>query len=1772
MDFWLNLQFVWKTWVRFISRKMSEFKDLNRRRGSIKARLTNFKKYLEDLVDGKLDNKLDKIDLLELESRMSKVENILSEFDEIQRDIETIVNDEDFETQISQRLEFENSFHKVMAVCKKVLADNVDIDQKVDMSDVVTVRSIASNGSGRGREINYVPNNSVVAPQARPKLPSIPVPKFNGNSANWLEFRDTFLSLIHNNDSIADIEKFYFLKGALEGEANKAIQLVDVSASNYVLAWDSLCKTYDDKEMLVDEHIKSLLNLPSTVKESPFELRQLLDILTKNLHGLKKLGIDVSSWDPILIYIFSDKLDKKTKLCWEESKGKGSLPTIKQFQDFLMDRIGILGRVEKGNGKKLDMNYDNKNKQKTQKSFVSTSPMCSFCKNNHYINNCPDFLKFNIRSRFEQAKKLGLCLNCLKKGNHFSKNCESSGCRKCGAKHHTLLHYEKKSIDSSSEQSTQQVNTGNDKKQEQATPGSSGQIASVQVTSVFVEKGLVVQSEVLLSTALIQIVDSHGYPHTCRALLDNGSQSNLITEGLCERLGLKQENVNISITGINQVVSSITHKCLVNVQSLHNNFERVISCLVMPQICDSVPSQKLNISHLDIPSHLKLADPEFDKPGRIDLLLGAEIFYSLLCIGQVNLGKDQLVLQKTRLGWIMTGSFGILSKQSSLVKCNFSMNVDVQTQLAKFWAVEEPPLLGQILSQEDKDCEEIFEKTTKRDANGQFVVNIPLLDSPSRLGDSREYALHRFLALEKRFLRNPRLKEMYVKFMEEYKLMGHMSLVTSPKHVSYFLPHHGVVNESSSTTKLRVVFNGSAKTDSGVSFNDLQYTGPNLQDELVSILLRFRQHNVVLCADVEKMYRMVLVEPSQRSLQKVLWRSNDDEDIQEYELNTVTYGTKSAPYLAIRCLKQLGLESLESHPRAAQIILKDFYVDDMLSGAGTREEAIELGNEISTILKSGCMHLRKWISNDSEVVKQINGINNTSDTVHFGEKDQNKTLGIYWLFHKDVLMYSINFSSAKVNTKRSILSDISRIYDPLGLVGPCVIIAKVLLQKLWTESLAWDETLPMELDSQWIKLRNQFYCLNNLTIPRHVVCLQPVRVDIHGFADASIEAYGACVYSRSVSVDGYVKVSLVFSKVKVAPLKALTVPRLELCGALLLAKLVTKVKQSMDITFQNTYLWCDSTVVLGWINSQPSLLQTFVRNRIGQIQELTHTVDWHHVKSADNPADILSRGLAPNKIIDCQKWWQGPEWLVLDETCWPVSNCPVIENLPEVDTPVKTVQLVISIDIFPFEKFSCLNRLKRGVAYCFRFIRLFKPGEIQFKGVLRACEVDHAMKALIKISQRESFSQEIQNLEGKNPRVAKGIANLNPFIDENGFLRVGGRLQLSYLDYAKKHPILLSAKHRFTLLLFEAEHKRLLHAGPQMLLSSIREHYWVIGGRNLARKVAHRCVKCLRANPKPLTQIMGTLPKPRVCPQPPFYTTGLDYAGPFSIRERYGRGAKFSKCYLCIFVCFTTKAVHLEVVSDLTTEAFIATFRRFVSRRGKPLTIYSDNGSNLVGANTELKNLGQFMKNQSGSLSEHAANVGVSWKFIPANSPNFGGLWESGVKSCKFHLKRVMANAALTFEGFCTLLTQVEAVLNSRPLVPLSSNPNDMDVLTPAHFLIGRRLTALPDPDVKEIPLNRLSRFQHIQMLVQHFWSRWTKEYITELQCRNKWTSEKENIKIGQLVLIKDDNLPPLAWKLGRVTELFPGPDHKVRVVKIKTQCGEIKRAISKLCPLPSDK
>ncbi|XP_050302413.1 uncharacterized protein LOC126740435 [Anthonomus grandis grandis] len=945
--------------------------------------------------------------------------------------------------------------------------------------------------------------------------------------------------------------------------------------------------------------------------------------------------------------------------------------------------------------------------------------------------------------------------------------------------------------------------------------------------------------------------------------------------------------------------------------------------------------------------------------------------------------------------------------------------------------------------------------------------------------------------------------------------------------------------------------------------------GPTIQNDLLSILLRFRTHNYVVAADIAKMYRQVLVKPEQRSLQRILWRNNPSDPIETYELQTVTYGTSSAAFLAIRSLYQLALDHEKSHPAASTIIKEDFYVDDLLFSSDSVEEASRIGLELMHILRSGCFELRKWHSNASIIVKNITSKASITDNViEIGTSDSSKTLGLAWSSKDDTLKYNISLKLHETRvTKRIILSCVSQIFDPLGLLSPCVVSAKILLQKLWLEKLSWDESVPQSIHTAWLRLRTEISLLDVFQIPRNTVCCNPKFIEIHCFSDASEAAYGASIYVRSINQDGQTSVHLLCSKTKVAPLKVITLPRLELCGAVLSARLAKKVQTSLRLHVNNIIFWTDSTIVLGWIRLPPNVLKTFVANRVSEIQQLTSDRPWRHISSKSNPADILSRGMSPTELQNCALWWHGPQWLNDDEYAWPDSKI-IIENTSELKT-----QALISLkheSIIDFNKFSSFNRLRHTVAYVFRFIHNCQNFKEKLTGILSVEELQNAFSFLLKESQRDSFADEINFLSKNKSISAKSqIFNLNPFLDNSGLLRVCGRLKNSNFHRDKIHPIIIHAKHPLCKLIFKYEHVKMLHAGPQLLLSNIRETLWPIRGRNLAKLIVRECVICFRFNPKSMSPLMGHLPERRLDAGFPFKVCGVDYAGPFLIKNKGGRSAMLSKCYLALFVCFSTKAIHLELVSDLSTNAFLLALKRFMSRRGKPIRIYSDNGTNFVGANAELRDLGNFIKNNGEQMSESCAEEGIEWRFIPVNSPHFGGLWEAGVKASKYHLKRVIGRNVLTFEEMYTVFVQIEGILNSRPISPLSTDPNDLSPLTPAHFLMAKAMTWTPEPPLEHLPVNRLSRYQLLEQMRQNFWTRWSKEYISELQQRTKWRETQQHAAQGTLVLIKEDNLPPLRWKMGRIVSIHPGKDGIPRVASIRTTSGITKRACQKLCPLP---
>lgn len=1748
---------------------------------SYKSQITKFKNYFQKELTSETPN------IIQIELRLSKIEPILEQFYEIQSQIELLDKTDTEAALEEERTEFENTYFDIVANSKAFLNNIKRQDDNVSLSGSDIAASSARHSS-----------NSVASiTRQQIKLPPINLPTFDGNFENWLFFRDSFQSIIHDDSSIVDINKFHYLRLSLKGQAADLLKSLELSANNYQVAWNLLIERYENKPLLKKNHIKALFDFKPVTKECPLELRNILDGMRRHLRALEVLGEPVKSWDSLIIHLFTSKLDPVTRREWEGEYAKHDNATFDIFSKFLADKCRMLETI-----------IPQKSKTNVRGFFSANTLSCNFCNKDHTIYNCNRFLDLNAKDRLTEVNRLKLCVNCLR-NNHSTSQCRSMHCRKCNNKHNTLLHFSYQNNNTSNNNRTNnnhfqrrnepqtqssvnsnvanlninsdnQLNTNSENQQninsynQQNTNSQNQQSTSSLISSHFSP------NNVLLSTALVYISDNHNNTHLCRILLDSGSESNFISENLCKKLNLKTSTINCSVTGIGQNCTNIIKYTNVTVHARSVAFKINLKCLVLPQITGKVPAVSVDINHLQIPPNLILADPSYNEPGPIDLLLGANNFWELIMIGQIKLGKNLPTLQKTQFGWIVSGS--VLPPQTkqthnSTVSCYLS-TLDSQSSdlnLSKFWEMEETNYV-KPLSPDDSFCEELFQNTTIQNPDGRFVVKLPLKYPVSSLGDSKELATKCFMNLEKRLQANPELNSEYSDFLFEYESLGHMTEVKPFElegKICYFLPHHCVLKPSSNTTKLRVVFNGSAVTKSGLSLNNILRVGPTVQEELFSIILRTRKHNIMITADIAKMYRQILVDQDQRSLQLILWRSNPESDIKIYQLNTLTYGTAPAAFLATRCLKEISIQCEKSDPEISKIIRNDFYVDDLCTGCSSVEDAKYIKQRISEILNSAGFPLRKFMSNCVDILSD--SFENSSTMLHFGEPHENKTLGLLWDSQADVFKYSIKDLNDTAPTKRKILSCISQIFDPLGLVQPVIIIAKVIIQKLWQYKLNWDESVPTEIFSTWSKFQIQIQDLNNLKIPRHFLPDKPVSIQLHGFSDASEMAYGACLYIRAIDSDGTCHCHLICAKTRVAPLKTVTIPRLELCGALLLAELYSKVTASLDLPVNKSFFWCDSTIALAWIKSSPHQWNIFVANRINQIQSLTDPESWRYVNTQENPADILTRGISPTAIINNQLWWKGPKWLLYAQNQWPteINNTfdTNVSEIPEMRT-VKPISLTSTVDnsFDLFNRYSSLSKLQRVVSYCFRFINnCRKPKKLRKTESLDVEELQFSLYKLIQLVQRQEFSKEYHDLLNSRSVDSKSkILKLNPYLDVNGTIRVGGRLKHSSFNFEKKHPAILPGRHILAKLIATQEHLRLLHAGPQLLLASIRERFWPTSGRSLVKQVVRQCIRCFRFNATPTTYLMGNLPECRVTPQRPFYNVGVDFCGPFLIKDRLTRNYKVMKVYVCLFVCLATKAIHLELVNSLSTEAFLSTLRRFFSRRGLSSNIYSDHGTNFVGAKNELDKF--LSKHNEHEIQSSLSQDNVKWHFIPPHSPHFGGIWEAGVKSTKFHLKRTLSQVPLCYEDFLTVLNQVEACLNSRPLFPSSNDPNDPQPITPAHFLIGERLTSIPDHDYTDIQENRLSRFQRLQKITQSFWKRWSKEFISELQQRTKWKKRcPELLKPGKLVLIKEDGLPPLKWKIGVIEAVHPGSDGIVRAATVRIGSSTLKRPATKLCTLP---
>ena len=1184
---------------------------------------------------------------------------------------------------------------------------------------------------------------------------------------------------------------------------------------------------------------------------------------------------------------------------------------------------------------------------------------------------------------------------------------------------------------------------------------------------------------------------------------------------------------------------------------------------------------------------LQLADPSFDKPGRVDMLLGVDSLPFIMG-NSISYSDDRLLwATETAYGWVISGTCQSQQSTTRSHLCLAATTIDQQTQdlLISFLEAESlssTDTTEPTLTQEEQRAEDHFIRTHSRQPDGRYVVQLSRKADLPELGCSRDQALRRHRQNTLSLQRKGKLEE-FQDALWDYARRHHAERVPPeelllPENESYYLPNHGVFKESSTTTKLRVVFDASATTTSGHSLNDQLLAGPNLYPQLVPILLNFRRHVVGMTSDIGKMFREIALDPCETNFHRFLMTTPEGA-VEDWRMVRLTFGVTSSPFLATRVLRHAATLYQDELPDAANIILQSIYVDDCIMGADSEQEAVRIRKQLNELLSRTCMVLRKWRSNSQALLDTIPEELKETETIQLfsSPEEHHKALGVHWDTHSDCLHAATPPPSPILHpTKRQVASEIARVFDLMGWFAPAVIQLKIMLQRLWKLGLTWDIPVPDDIASAWRDWQSEQPCLSEFPVSR--CCFDHnkkiFQQHIHGFSDASNVAFGGVVYLRTTYTDTTVSISLLLAKTKVAKLSSPnTTQRLELCAALLLSQLIRTVAVVLDVSPDSVFAWSDSTITLNWINVPPGSHNPYVSNRVTKIVERVPASRWRHVPTDSNPADLASRGLSPQLLVENSLWWYGPAWLQLEPGEWPSYNGWRRSRAENPELVCYTALEELPTDEL-VQRFSGYRRMLRVLSWCRRFIknvRFIKEARC-FYPVVSLDELQATEELLLQQSQQRSFPLDITHLkQGQELPKKSSLLQRNPFLDPKGLLRVGGRLQQLDITEAQKHPVILHRRDVLTKQICWQKHRDSMHVGPSGLITLLSLEYHIIGTKQLVRDVSKACVRCQRHYARTTSQLMGQLPPCRATPAPAFTATGMDFAGPFSLKKGHTRKPTWVNGYVCLFVCLTTRAVHLEIVMDLTTEALMAAFGRFVARRGRPNTILSDNGTNFVGAHRVIDAAYHHLdlQDSDGSLLQFLADQRITWKHSPARSPHFGGIWEAGVRQMKSLLYKHLGPRKLTTEQMYTVLTEVEAILNSRPLMPMESSPTDgAQILTPAHFLIGRSLKSLPSDQATGGNIEILRHWNLCQRLVQDIWKEWSGTYLQLLQRQHKWLHPKRSLLVGDIVLLKDPELFLKSWPLAIVEQVHPGADGLVRVATVRTSKGIYKRAVTAIVPL----
>ncbi|XP_055584824.1 uncharacterized protein LOC129737688 [Uranotaenia lowii] len=1593
------------------------------------------------------------------------------------------------------------------------------------------------------------------------------LPVFTGNPEDWPMFVSTYESttnMCHFNDE----ENLIRLRNCLKGDALNAVRSFLIHPSTVPKVLNALRLRFGQPQFVIgvlEEKIRAMPNLKVEYTDKLIDFSLAVQNLSATIDacGKKEYSRDTS----LLKYLVG-KLPEELKMKWARHQRSRKKVNLAKFSDWLYTyaedacvvtepTISKSRPADYGSRRtkaslhthveSVDSDYESPHEETTSTLTHHVNTGCPLCKGSCVsLEQCSKFRGKTYGHRWNSVREKGICRKCLKRhrGRCVTPLCGQQGCT---YKHHALLHkYKGIQPQVTAENpscNTHQVNSGS----------------------------------ALLRYVPVKLY-GNGKELDCFAFLDDGSHLTLLDEEVANTLGIFGEKRPLYLKWTGGTERHESDSRVVNLQISGRSGKkhqldgvRTVRKLQLPYQTLDFDDMKRKYNHLrDLPV-------DSYQNARPQILIGIQHVKISLVQKSREGNTGGPVAFKTRLGWSVYGgstdSFAVSMVHCYFHTCSSGIEEEVHLDnklnqaLTDYFALESigiTTLKDDIRSKEDERALKILNNKTRL-TKERYETGLLWRYDHIRLPNNESMARRRYEHLEKRMKQNPELKRMLTDKIADYIAKGYVEkLVPSEstwpdQHPVWYLPIFPITNPNK-PGKIRVVWDAAASYN-GISLNSVLLTGPDQLASLVTTLIKFREHRFAVSGDLCEMFHQVIIREPDRQCQRFFWKDQEtDEEPSKYVMKVMTFGARCSPSSA-QFVKDANAERFSKQfPVASNIIKYSTYVDDVLFSVESEDKAIEIAKNIRTINAAGGFQTHNWMSNSRRVLMLMGEQPKAEKSLEFiPGTTAEKVLGMFWCTETDCFTFKINWSRLdsellnlkRVPTKREVLKTLMSIYDPLGLVSHYLMFLKILLQEIWRAKVEWDETIGEEFFKRWTAFISVLPSLENLRIPRcYHLMNEPdpnVKVQLHTFVDASQDGMAALTFLRYESNDA-IYCSLVGSKTRVAPLKYLSIPRMELQAGVVGARLTASIKNSLTIKIQRTFLWTDSRNALSWILSDHRMYSLFVAARVSEILEITCESDWRWVPTKWNVADDGTRWQRQSDLSPTSRWFVGPSFLRQSESTWPIVNLKKLNTHEELK-----VSLHIHCEkpeaVFRAEDFSKWKRLVRVTAYVLRYLRkLRRAGNC---GVLKREELQLAEELHYRQAQVEVYEEEYRSFEAGVTVVSKRspIYKLSAFMDEKKLLRMDGRTgACKYLDPETVNPIILPSNHALTKLIVASYHDKYHHQNRETIVNEIRQKFYIANLRRVCNEVRSNCQHCKNRYAEPRPPKMYSLPPSRLAAHTrPFTHTGIDYFGPLEVVV----GRKTEKRWGALFVCLTTRAIHLEVAYSLTSSSCIMVVRSFIARRGSPAIFYSDRGTNFIGAHRELKEA--LSKLNHDSIAEEFISSDTDWIFNTPASPHMGGSWERLVRSVKRILPELQVSRKPNDEELRNAFAEIEATLNRRPLTHVPVDYESCHALTPNHFLLGSSDGSKPLTDISDDSTTLKRGWLVSQAIANQFWKRWLRDYLPEITRRTKWYEPVKPIEVNDIVVIADPDLPRDCWPKGRV-------------IKTTSRDGQVRRAWVQTC------